>query len=164
MTTLNPAQMDEIAARHPAVFHRSFWQRFRVAIITGGFVLYALYCWWFFAIGHVLGTANWNIAGTYLADWVSYEVRPQVSIAPDGAMKLTYPRFSPLGPNAEPDWVEIETGTMTRTLPNAGAANSARKPAAMGLWQPQRPARKRSSSAQGSRSMPRRPLMSCPAV
>ncbi|MCA0342465.1 MAG: phosphonate ABC transporter, permease protein PhnE, partial [Proteobacteria bacterium] len=76
MTTLNPAQMDEIAARHPAVFHRSFWQRFRVAIIAGGFVLYALYCWWFFAIGHVLGTANWNIAGTYLADWVSYEVRP----------------------------------------------------------------------------------------
>ena len=133
MTTLNPAQMDEIAARHPAVFHRSFWQRFRVAIITGGFVLYALYCWWFFAIGHVLGTANWNIAGTYLADWVSYEVRPQVSIAPDGAMKLTYPRFSPLGPNAEPDWVEIETGTMTRTLPDAGAASIAMKPAAMGF-------------------------------
>lgn len=133
MTTLNPAEMDEIASRHPAVFHRSFWQRFRVAIITGGFVLYALYCWRFFAIGHVLGTANWNIAGTYLADWVSYEVRPQVSIAPDGAMKLTYPRFSPLGPNAEPDWVEIETGTMTRTLPNAGAASTAKKPAAMGF-------------------------------
>jgi phosphonate transport system permease protein len=119
MTTLNPAQMDEIAARHPAVFHRSFWQRFRVAFIAGGFVLYALYCWWFFAIGHVLGTANWNIAGTYLADWVSYEVRPEVTIASDGAMKLTYPRFSPLGPNAEPDWVEIERGTMTRTTPAA---------------------------------------------
>lgn len=134
MTTLNPAQMDEIAARHPAVFHRSFWQRFRVAIIAGGFVLYALYCWWFFAIGHVLGTANWNIAGTYLADWVSYEVRPEVTIDPDGAMKLTYPRFSPLGPNAEPDWVEIERGTMTRTTPSAGAAaDTAQKPASMGF-------------------------------
>lgn len=134
MTTLNPAQMDEIAARHPAVFHRSFWQRFRVAFIAGGFILYALYCWWFFAVGHVLGTANWNIAGTYLADWVSYEVRPEVTIAPDGAMKLTYPRFSPLGPNAEPDWVEIERGTMTRTTPAADAASTtAKKPASMGF-------------------------------
>lgn len=134
MTTLNPAQMDEIAARHPAVFHRSFWQRFRVAILTGGFVLYALYCWWFFAIGHVLGTANWNIAGTYLADWVSYEIRPEVKIAPDGAMKLTYPRFSPLGPNAEPDWVEIERGTMTRTTPAAATTTAAaKKPASMGF-------------------------------
>ncbi len=133
MTTLNPAQMDEIAARHPAVFHRSFWQRFRVAIIAGGFVLYALYCWWFFAIGHVLGNANWNLAGTYLADWVSYEVRPEVTIAPDGAMKLTYPRFSPLGPNATPDWVEIERGTMTRTAPAAGATMTAKKPASMGF-------------------------------
>lgn len=134
MTILNSAQMDEIAARHPAVFHRSFWQRFRVAIIAGGFVLYALYCWWFFAIGHVLTTANWNIAGTYLADWVSYEVRPEVTIAPDGAMKLTYPRFSPLGPNAEPDWVEIERGTMSRTTPAAGtSATTAKKPASMGF-------------------------------
>ena len=134
MTTLNSAQMDEIAARHPAVFHRSFWQRFRVAIIAAGFVLYALYCWWFFAIGHVLGTANWNIAGTYLADWVSYEVRPEVTIAPDGAMKLVYPRFSPLGPNAEPDWVEIESGTMSRTTPAADtSATTAKKPASMGF-------------------------------
>ncbi|MGD9478543.1 phosphonate ABC transporter, permease protein PhnE [Shinella sp. G-2] len=132
MTTLNPAQMDEIAARHPAVFHRSFWQRFRVAIIAGGFLFYALYCWWFFAIGHVLGTANWNIAGTYLADWVSYEVRPEVTIAEDGAMKLTYPRFSPLGPDAKPDWVEIERGTMIRTAP-AGTSTTAKKPASMGF-------------------------------
>src|SRR5690606_9017266 len=107
---------------------------FRVAILTGGFVLYALYCWWFFAIGHVLGTANWNIAGTYLADWVSYEVRPEVKIAPDGAMKLTYPRFSPLGPNAEPDWVEIERGTMTRTIPAAATTTAtAKKPPSMGF-------------------------------
>ncbi|GMB79978.1 phosphonate ABC transporter, permease protein PhnE [Shinella zoogloeoides] len=133
MTTLNSARMDEIAARHPAVFHRSFWQRFRVAIIAGGFVLYALYCWWFFAIGHVLGNANWNLAGTYLADWVSYEVRPEVTIAPDGAMKLTYPRFSPLGPNATPDWVEIERGTMTRAAPAAGSASSGKKSASMGF-------------------------------
>ena len=97
MTTLNPAQMDEIAARHPAVFHRSFWQRFRVAIIAGGFVLYALYCWWFFAIGHVLGNANWNLAGTYLADWVSYEVRPEVTIAPDGANVTTFHIAKPDG-------------------------------------------------------------------
>ncbi|MBN9057546.1 MAG: phosphonate ABC transporter, permease protein PhnE [Rhizobiales bacterium] len=133
MTTLDAARMDEIAARHPAVFHRSFWQRFRVPVIAGGFVLYALYCWWFFAIGHVLGTANWSIAGTYLADWVSYEVRPEVTIAPDGAMKLTYPRFSPLGPDAQPDWVDIERGTMTRTTPAAGSASTTQKPASMGF-------------------------------
>jgi phosphonate transport system permease protein len=64
MTTLNPARMDEIAARHPAVLDRSFWQRFRIPLIAGGLALYVVYCWSFFAIGHVLGTANWGIAGT----------------------------------------------------------------------------------------------------
>jgi phosphonate transport system permease protein len=134
MTTLNPARMDEIAARHPAVLDRSFWQRFRIPLIAGGLALYVVYCWWFFAIGHVLGTANWGIAGTYLADWVSYEVRPEVTIHADGSMELGYPRFSPLGLNAEPDWVDIERGTMTRTVPAArAAAKTDEKPASMGF-------------------------------
>lgn len=115
MTTLNPAQMDE--SRTPSqIFHRSFWQRFRVAIICD-FVLYALYCWWFFAIGHVLGTASTvALAFTYLADLVSTKLRRRSVSPPADMMEAHYPRFSPLDPNAEADWVEIETGTMTRTF------------------------------------------------
>lgn len=121
MTLIAPARMQDIADRHAGLIKSPFRQRFRVVLLAAGVLLYVVYCWWFFAIGQVLGSANWGIAGTYLADWVSYEVRPSVRIAPDGAMELSYPRSSPLGPDASPDWVDVERATMMRVKPVAPA-------------------------------------------
>ncbi len=61
--------------------------------------LYFVFCWWFFAVGKTINQANWGLAGNYLADWVSYEIRPEFQIAPDGTMQITYPRFDPIGPH-----------------------------------------------------------------
>ncbi|WP_438751304.1 phosphonate ABC transporter, permease protein PhnE [Pararhizobium sp. O133] len=113
-TLMSAAEMDAIAHRHPHLLTGSKAKRIRSLLIFAGIALYMIYSWWFFSIGQVLTNANWGIAGTYLADWVSYEVRPDIRIAGDGAMQVVYPRFSPLGSNAKPEWVTIETKMMER--------------------------------------------------
>lgn len=130
MPSMNMSELEAIAARHPGILQRSVWQRFKVGFIAGGIILYLVFAWWFFSIGKVVSNANWSIAGSYLADWVSYEVRPDISIAPDGAMKITYPRFDPLGPNANPDWLKATRETVRRSTEAPAAAASAAAPAA----------------------------------
>ncbi|WP_331375868.1 phosphonate ABC transporter, permease protein PhnE [Sinorhizobium chiapasense] len=120
-------EMEAIAARHPHLLQSSSTKRLKTALIGIGVVLYLVFSWWFFSIGHVLANANWGIAGTYLADWVSYEVRPEIAIAADGTMAVSYARNSPLGPNPNPDWITLEKKTVTRTI-EAPAAAQASKP------------------------------------
>ncbi|MBB4952930.1 phosphonate transport system permease protein [Agrobacterium vitis] len=117
MTMLNTAEMEQIAARHPEIFSRSLWQRYRVPCVVAAIALYLVFCWWFFAVGKVMSTANWGIAGNYLAGWVSYEIRPDINIDTDGAMTITYSRFDPIGPNPNPDWLLTQKEMMTRTEP-----------------------------------------------
>ncbi|MDK1389046.1 phosphonate ABC transporter, permease protein PhnE [Sinorhizobium sp. 8-89] len=122
-------EMEAIAARHPHLLQSSSEKRLRTALIGVGVLLYMAFCWWFFSIGHVLANANWGIAGTYLADWVTYEVRPEIEIAADGTMTVSYQRNSPLGSNPDPDWVTLEKKTVTRTI-EAPAAVEVSKPKA----------------------------------
>ncbi|MCV9966243.1 phosphonate ABC transporter, permease protein PhnE [Pararhizobium sp. BT-229] len=126
-TMMNAAEMEAIAARHPQLVLGSSRKRIRSALIFAGIALYMIYSWWFFSIGQVLVNANWGIAGTYLADWVSYEVRPDIRIATDGTMQVVYPRYSPLGPDAKPEWVKIETKMVERTI-DAPAATQQQTP------------------------------------
>lgn len=124
MAKLHMSEMEQVAARHPEIFARSFWSRLRTPLVVLAAVLYGLYCWWFFAVGTVLHNANWSLAGTYLADWVSYEVRPEFRMAPDGTMQIRYPRYSPLGDNPNPDWLTATRETVTRTVELPAAAAS----------------------------------------
>lgn len=128
MTILNTAEMDAIAARHPALLHRSVWQRFRVPMIAAVIILYFMFAWWFFAVGKVLGTANWGLAGNYLADWVSYEIRPDLEIAEDGSIQILYSRFDPIGPNPNPEWLVAKRETVTRTIAIPGSTSTAPAP------------------------------------
>ncbi|MDN2565906.1 phosphonate ABC transporter, permease protein PhnE [Aquibium sp. A9E412] len=107
-TTLDPAALDDLAARHEAVFRAAAVRRRTGLLIAAATAGYLVFAWWFFSIGAVLSNGNWGIAGPYLADWISYEVRPDVEFE-DGHLAVTYPRFSPLGPAPDPDWVETET-------------------------------------------------------
>lgn len=122
MTRLDAAAIADIANRHPDLFRRSIWKRYGSLVMVAAALLYGLYCWWFFSIGQVLGSASWNIAGAYLADWVSWEARPEVEIEPDGAMKITFPRFSPLGEHPDPDWIVAERKMRTRQIGVSPAA------------------------------------------
>ncbi|USJ28579.1 phosphonate ABC transporter, permease protein PhnE [Ensifer adhaerens] len=128
MNMLHPQEMESIAARHKDLLEKSNSKRRRLVLIWSGTCLYFVFCWWMFSISDVLRNANWSIAGTYLADWVSYEVRPELEIAPDGTMKIDYGRFSPLGNNPAPDWVELKHETVEREVRGAAPATAQSKP------------------------------------
>lgn len=106
----------------------------RGPVMLAGLFFYIVFSWWFFSIGTVLGNANWGIAGTYLASWVSYEVRPEFRISPDGSMTLSYGR-GPLGPDPRPDWVELRTveRTLSPATPAMPPAPTAQAPAKSGI-------------------------------
>ena len=78
MSLLSVAEVNDIAARHPHVFAGSGRRRLMNWGLAVGTVGYLIFAWWFFSVGSVVANGRWDIAGTYLADWVSYEVRPRI--------------------------------------------------------------------------------------
>ena len=121
---MNAVDMEAIAARHPDLVHTPLSQRLALPIGVTVVVLYLAFCWWFFSIGKVLGSASWDIAGAYLADWVSYEERPDIKIAPDG-MTVTFPNNSALGDDPQPEWLKKEEKTVTRVVEKQAPAQPA---------------------------------------
>ena len=91
MAALTHADIQDIADRHPLVFAGSRRKQVTRWLIGIGIAAYLVFAWWFFAVGTVLANGNWSIAGVYLADWVSYEVRPNVDFE-DGGLRIVYPR------------------------------------------------------------------------
>ncbi|MEO0636119.1 MAG: phosphonate ABC transporter, permease protein PhnE [Pseudomonadota bacterium] len=88
-------------------------------------VLYTVYSFWFFSIATVFSQGNWGIAGTYLADWVSYEIRPDIDYR-TGEIVVEFPRFSPLGESPDPSWIATQEGQVTlRTQETARAPQAA---------------------------------------
>ncbi|WP_304377697.1 phosphonate ABC transporter, permease protein PhnE [Rhizobium alvei] len=127
ITTMNGYDMDLIAARHPALVQQSWTSRLRIPIVIATICAYFLFSFWFFAFGKVFQGANWDIAGAYLADWVSYEERPEIRLRADGTMTVTFPNNSALGANPHPDWLEKDERTITRTV-ESNAADTVAKP------------------------------------
>ena len=104
MAALTHADIQDIADRHPLVFAGSRRKQITRWLVGIGIAAYLVFAWWFFAIGTVLANGNWGLAGVYLADWVSYEVRPNVDFE-DGALKIVYPRVGSAAKEPNPEWV-----------------------------------------------------------
>lgn len=113
-----------LAERHGDLLRARPLKRLMPFIMLAAIIVYSVYCWWFFAIGETLRRVDLSIAGNYLADWVSYEARPDIDIDPDGAMQISFPRFSPLGKNPAPEWITLERGTMERTIGGSAASET----------------------------------------
>jgi phosphonate transport system permease protein len=107
MAAMSASDIDAIADRHPAVFAGSRRKQLTRWLIGLGIVAYLCFAWWFFAIGTVLANGNWGIAGIYLADWVSYETRPNIDFT-DAGLHIQYPRYSAYNENRQPAWVELQ--------------------------------------------------------
>ena len=130
MNTLSPDAVEAIAARHPDVFHRPFLERARAPIVAVIIAVYLTLAWMMFGIGATFSNGNWNIAGNYLADWVSYEVRPDIEYDGD-YLRVEFPRFSPLGSDPQPEWLQKTTRQVRRAVPveveaGRGTENSVR--------------------------------------
>lgn len=124
MTNLDAAAINDIATRHPEAFRPRLWKRYSGLLALATCALYTVYCWWFFSISLVMSTANWSLAATYLADWVSYEIRPNIEMK-SNYLDITYARFSKLGENPDPVWVVKQTGIVDRAVEVKSAPSTA---------------------------------------
>jgi len=106
MTALTATDVEAIAARHPAAFAGSKRKHVIRWLVASGFAAYLMFAWWFFSVGAVLANGNWAIAGVYLADWVSYDTRPNIEFTDEG-LQVRYPRFSAYNPERHPGWMEL---------------------------------------------------------
>ncbi|WP_295809311.1 phosphonate ABC transporter, permease protein PhnE [uncultured Nitratireductor sp.] len=120
---MTETEANALVARHADVFHRPLMERLRGVLIIGAIAFYMVFAWWLFAVGQVLSGGNWDIAGSYLADWVSYEVRPDIEYDGD-ALDVSFPRFSPLGSNPKPEWLTTETAMVERRRASAATEAS----------------------------------------
>jgi phosphonate transport system permease protein len=125
---MNAIDMQAIAARHPDLVQAPLGQRLRIPLMALVATLYVLFCFWLFSVGKVLATAHWDIAGAYLADWVSFEERPEIRLQPDGTMRVVFPNNSALGNNPQPEWLTKEETVVTRTVAANGTTDLAAKP------------------------------------
>jgi phosphonate transport system permease protein len=123
MTRLSAQHIAEIEARNPEVFQMSWWRRFRTPLIIAAVVLYCVYAWWFFSISKVFSNANWGIAGSYLADWVTYEARPDIRFQ-DNKLKIFFPNFGPYPDGFVPSWLQADLKTVTREVTDAAAGGT----------------------------------------
>ena len=135
MTAMTANQVSEIVGRYPDVFNRPFLVRYGRGLIVAAIALYLVFAWNLFAIGQVIQRGNWDIAGNYLADWISYEVRPDITYH-DGYLEVEFPRFSPLGSDPKPDWLKTEESEVTVITKAETAAPSTNAPAATGFLVP----------------------------
>ncbi|MEY9534877.1 hypothetical protein ABIA19_004730 [Sinorhizobium fredii] len=69
-------EMEAIAARHAHLLQSSSKKGLKPILIGAGVVLYLIFSWWFFSIGHVLANANWGIAGSPMKSGPKSRSRP----------------------------------------------------------------------------------------
>ncbi|MCY6382034.1 phosphonate ABC transporter, permease protein PhnE [Hoeflea prorocentri] len=115
MKTPSADTIDSLASRHEAVFHRPVLERWRAPIILTVVGAYLIFAWSLFGIGTAFKNGNWDIAGNYLADWISYEVRPDIEYDGD-YLQVEFPRFSPLGSDPDPVWLRKTTDNVEREV------------------------------------------------
>lgn len=93
--------------RHADVLHRPLGRRLTAPLAVLATMAYLVFCFFFFNIPAVVSNAQWDRAGTYVADWYSWEATPRFRFK-DGKVELEWIR-SLLGPNPDPDWI-VKTG------------------------------------------------------
>ena len=115
MINLDPGEVAIVQNRYPQVFRQGRLKRFAPLVAVFAVAFYFVYVWHFFNMNDVMERAKWDIAGAYLADWISYESRPDIDIH-DTWLDVAFPRFDPLGKDPHPDWIRTQSATVTKTI------------------------------------------------
>ena len=109
----------DLKSRYPQVFHRPLRQKLLAPLAAVAAAAYLVFCFFFFNVAGVISDANWERAGTYIADWYSWEANPRFRFK-NGQVELEWAR-SLLGDNPDPDWInQPREGLYIVTLGNSG--------------------------------------------
>ncbi|MGK6314509.1 phosphonate ABC transporter, permease protein PhnE [Neorhizobium sp. DT-125] len=95
--TINAAERDRLLAAYPQVFHRSFMQRWGLAISAAVVVVYLAFCFAFFNVIPTFVNGNWDRASIYLQDWYSWRAQPRLrfqngQVVPQWTSRGQYPQ------------------------------------------------------------------------
>jgi phosphonate transport system permease protein len=93
-----------LRARHAATLHKPLLGRLLAPFAVLGTAAYLVFCFLFFNVPGVIGEAQWERAGAYVADWYSWEAQPRFRFKDDG-VTLEWTR-SLLGDAPDPHWIE----------------------------------------------------------
>ncbi|WP_423066312.1 phosphonate ABC transporter, permease protein PhnE [Devosia sp. CN2-171] len=119
MAVITAEEAVSLKSRYPQVFHRPLHQKLLAPIAAVAVAAYLVFCFFFFNIAGVISDANWERAGTYIADWYSWEANPRFRFK-DDQVEIEWTR-SLLGDNPDPDWIaRADDGSYTVTLGNPG--------------------------------------------
>jgi phosphonate transport system permease protein len=110
---LTAEEAADLRQRHAATLHKPLLKRLvaPLALLFTG--IYLVFCFFFFNVPGVIAEAQWERAGTYIADWYSWEAAPRFRFK-DGGVELEWTR-SLLGDNPDPEWIE-KTGDHNYTV------------------------------------------------
>ena len=101
--------------RYPEVFRANPVRRYAPLAVLVSIIVYSAYCFWFFSIPKQFERASWGIAGNYLADWISYEARPDVEFE-GKLLRISFPRFGIYPEGFIPDWIDADLRSVTREV------------------------------------------------
>lgn len=95
-TTLNTAERERLLSAYPEVFHRSFWQRWGLAIGVGVTLVYLAVCFVAFNVGPAFVNGRWDRATVYVQDWYSWRAQPRLRfvdgvVQPQWSSRRQYP-------------------------------------------------------------------------
>jgi len=102
--TVSADESQALRARHPEIFRKEPLRQLIAPLAVAATLGYFVFCFFFFNVPTVFSEGKWERAGTYMADWVSWEATPRFRFEGDG-INLEWTR-SLLGENPEPDWIE----------------------------------------------------------
>ncbi|MHA6691445.1 phosphonate ABC transporter, permease protein PhnE [Devosia sp. A449] len=119
MTTISLAERHRLAAKYPAVFQQSFFQRWGLPVGIATTLAYLVFCWFFFSVGPALQNGKWDRAAIYIQDWYSWRAQPRLRFA-DGAVTPQWSSRGQYAEGAKIDWLTPRAdGGMTASFGSA---------------------------------------------
>lgn len=101
---LSSDEAADLRARYSRVLRRPLVARLVAPLAVALTSAYLAFCFFFFNVPGVVAEAQWERAGTYIADWYSWEATPRFRFK-NGGIDVEWTR-SLLGDNPAPEWIE----------------------------------------------------------
>jgi len=113
--SINAAERERLLTTYPEVFHRSFWQRWGLAIAAVVVLVYLAFCFSFFKVIPTFVNGNWDRAAVYVQDWYSWRAQPRLrfldgKVVPQWTSRRQYPE------GANIDWLQPTAAGYTVTF------------------------------------------------
>ena len=104
--SINPSERARLLAAYPQAFHRSFMQRYGLALIAGGILVYLVACFFAFQIGPAFANGRWDRASLYLQDWYSWRAQPRLRFEDGGTVRPQWSSRGQYPAGANIDWLQ----------------------------------------------------------